>query len=76
MKKHLFFDDNSLFSKENVTRKYGKPDFVAEYRDNDVSTDFCTGWVFPLDEGGYRMLYFGQGTSFAGHKLFCARRRL
>ena len=72
MQKHLFFDDNKLFSKENVTRDYGLPELVAEYVDASVSTDFCTGWIFPLDGGKYRLLYFGNGTRFKGHKLFSA----
>lgn len=72
MKKHLFFDDNKLFSKENVTRSYGRVELVSKYRDPIASTDFCTGWVFALDGGGYRMLYFGHSTEFKGKKLFSA----
>lgn len=72
MKKHLFFDDSKLFSKENLTRDYGKAELVGEFYDKDVSTDFCTGWVFPIDGGKYRLLYFGHGESFVGHKLFSA----
>ena len=72
MQKHLFFDDNKLFSKENVTRNYGSPELVSEYVDAAVSTDFCTGWIFSLDNGKYRLLYFGHSTEFEGHKLFSA----
>lgn len=72
MQKHLFFDDNRFFSKENVTRDYGRPELVGEYTDSAVSTDFCTGWVFPTEDGKYRLLYFGHGKAFKGHKLFCA----
>ncbi len=72
MQKHLFFDDNKFFSKVNVTRDYGHPELVGEYIDDVVSTDFCTGWVFPIDEGKYRLLYFGHSRQFQGHKLFCA----
>lgn len=73
MKKQLFFDDNKLFSKENVIRKYGKPSLVCEYVDAAASTDYCGMWVFPLDGGGYRMLYFGHSKDYEGHKLFVAR---
>lgn len=72
MKKQLFFDDNKLFSKENVKRQYGRPSLIAKYRDENVSTDFCTGWVFSVD-GGYRLLYFGHSNGFEGHKLFSAK---
>ncbi len=72
MQKHLFFDDNKFFSKENVTRDYGRPEIIGEYIDESVSTDFCTGWVFPIDDGKYRLLYFGHSTAFKGHKLFSA----
>ena len=72
MIKHLFFDDNKLFSKENVLRGYGRTELVGEYRDEAVSTDFCTGWVLPLANGKYRLLYFGHSTHFEGHKLFSA----
>lgn len=72
MQKHLFFDDNKFFSKENVARDYGHPELVGEYVDASVSTDFCTGWVFPIDSGKYRLLYFGHSKDFKGHKLFSA----
>ena len=75
MKKHLFFDDNKLFSKENTVRCYGRPELVGEYRDEAVSTDFCTGWVFLTEEGKYRLLYFGHSNLFKGHKLFSAISR-
>jgi hypothetical protein len=72
MQKQLFFDDNKFFSKENVVRDYGCPELVGEYIDDVVSTDFCTGLVFPIDDGKYRLLYFGHSTEFKGHKLFSA----
>lgn len=72
MNKQLFFDDNRLFSKENVTRDYGKLELVGEYKDKAVSTDFCTGWVFPIGNGKYRLLYFGHSDLYRTHKLFCA----
>ena len=72
VKKQLFFDDNRLFSRDNAERKYGKPVRVAEYIDSVCSTDFCTGWVFKIDGGKYRMLYFAHSEEFKGKKLFCA----
>ena len=56
MQKQLFFDDNKLFVKENVTRDYGRPELVGAYTDGVVSTDFCTGWVFPLQRKLYERL--------------------
>lgn len=72
MKKQLFFDDNKLFGRDNVIRKYGVPELICEYNDGICSTDFCTGYVFLLDNGKYRMLYFGHGKDFDNKKLFCA----
>lgn len=72
MKKQLFFDDNKLFGRNNVTRKYGKPQLVSVYNDGVCSTDYCTGFVFRLDNGKYRMLYFGHSNIFSGKKLFAA----
>ena len=72
MIKQLFFDDNNLFSKENLSRDYGQPELVGEYIDSSVSTDFSTGWVFPIEDGKFRLMYFGHGTEFEGRKLFTA----
>ena len=72
MQKQLFFDDNNLFVRENVKRSYGHPQHVATYHDGVCSTDWCAGWVFRLDDGRYRMLYFGESDAFQGKKLFCA----
>jgi len=72
MKKQLFFDDSKLFGRDNFVRKYGKPEIVAEYHDGISSTDYATGYVFLLDNGKYRMLYFAHGTDFEGKKLFAA----
>ena len=72
MKKQLFFDDFYLFGKDNVKRVYGMPERIAEYNDGVCSTDFCTGTVFRLDNGKYRMLYFGHIKEFKGRKLFSA----
>lgn len=72
MKKLLFFDDNKLFGIENTVRRYGNVKQIANYNDGICSTDFCTGRVFKLDDGRYRMLYFGHSADFDGKKLFCA----
>jgi len=72
MKKQLFFDDNLLFGIENVERKYGEPKIISTYNDGISSTDFCTGYVFRLDNGKFRMLYFGASKSFNGKKFFSA----
>lgn len=72
MEKQLFFDDALLLGRENVKRVYGKAERIAEYSDGLCSTDFCSGNVFRLDNGKYRMLYYSHSTAFEGKKLFCA----
>ena len=72
MKKQLFFDDGGLFASENVERKYGKPVLTETYNDGVSSSDHATGYVFRLDNGLYRMLYYARGKDFAGGKLFSA----
>ena len=72
MKKQLFFDDNGLFGKENVVRKYGEPELVNEYSDDVSSNDYCSAWVFKTEDGKYRLLYFSHGKSYEGFRLFCA----
>ena len=72
MSKQLFFDDNKLYAKENLQRRYGKPVCISTYSDGASSTDYATGYVFRLDSGRYRMLYVGQGKDFEGLRLFSA----
>lgn len=72
MNKQLFFDDTLLFGRDHTKRVYGCPQRIAEYSDGICSTDFCTGNVFRLDNGRYRMLYFGHSKDFDGKKLFSA----
>ena len=72
MKKQLFFDDNLLFGRDNTVRRYGEPQLVATYFDGENSTDFATGYVFPLSDGRFRMLYFGHATAYDDKKLFAA----
>ena len=73
MAKQLFFDDNMLFSIENAERRYGKVDVIGEYRDPACSTDLCTGHVFNMQDGTFRLLYFAHGRAFPREKkLFIA----
>lgn len=72
MKKQLFFDDNKLFSKENVVRKYGRPKVAATYSDGVSSNDYPTGFIFRLDNGKYRLMYTGHSKDFSSLKLFSA----
>jgi len=72
MKKQLFFDDNKLFGRNNVIRKYGMPKLINTYSDQISSTDYCTGQVFLLENGKYRLLYMAHGKTFNGKKLFSA----
>lgn len=72
MRKQLFFDDNGLFGKGNVTRRYGKPKLVSNFNDGVSSNDYCSGSIFRLDDGRYRLIYFAHGKDFEGKKLFSA----
>ena len=72
MKKQLFLDDSLLFGRDNVKRVYGSPERIAEYNDGICSTDFCSGNIFRLDNGQYRLPYFGHSKQFQGQKLFSA----
>ena len=73
MAKQLFFDDNSLFSVDNAERKYGKVEVVSEYHDSICSIDFCTGHVFKMQDGSFRMLYFAPVRALPKEKkLFIA----
>ncbi len=72
MKKQLFFDDVKLFARENVERKYGRPTLLETYNDGVSSSDYPTGYIFHLDNGKYRLLYYARGKKFAGAKLFSA----
>ena len=72
MQKQLFFDDNELFVIDNLKREYGKYEIAAQYKDPSCSSDFCTGHVFKLDDGRYRMLYFSHSNQYAGMRLFSA----
>ena len=72
MNKQLFFDDNKLFTKENVVRKYGRPKIAATYSDGVSSNDYPTGFIFRLDNGKYRLMYTGHSKEFSSLKLFSA----
>ena len=68
MAKQLFFDDNKLFGLDNTVRKQGKPELAAVYSDEACSTDYCTGYVFKLENGKYRMLYMAHGQNFTEYR--------
>lgn len=57
----LMLDDDLLFRRDNVVRRYGeaelRPDAV--YTDPAMATPWPACWVFRLDSGCYRMLYLG-----------------
>lgn len=72
MKKQLFFDDHLLFGRDNVVRRYGKPEKIATYNDGICSTDYATGQAFRLPDGRWRLLYFSLNEAYEGKKLFAA----
>ena len=76
MRKQLFFDDNGLFGKGNVTRRYGKPKLVSNFNDGVSSTDYCSGSIFRLDDGRYRLIYFAHGKDFEGKKYVICLMKL
>ncbi len=61
MFKYLFFDDQRLFVRENLTRDYGESQLIedAVYKDPWLDTTLSTGFVFRLPDGKYHMLYCG-----------------
>ena len=67
--KQLFFDDEKLFGRENVTRTYGTPQLEAVYFDGMVSTDYFSPWVFSGTDGKTRMIYYG--THIESGKKVC-----
>jgi len=62
MRTLLFFDDLRLHSRNNVTRRVGKPQLIEEsvYKDPNVSTAWGYPSVFRHEQSGkWRMLYQG-----------------
>ncbi len=70
--KHLFFDDEKLFIRENVRRCIGDAELIADsvYHDKCCETIFSTGWVFRIKEK-YRCIYFGMCAD-GKKRAFCA----
>ena len=64
MYRYLFFDDQKLFQRKNLTRCYGTPQLIPDsvYFDEYSSTDLRTAFVFHTDDGKYRMVYQGKLT--------------
>lgn len=71
MYQYLFFDDQKLFVRKNLERRYGVPELIADsvYHDGHSSTDWRTGYVFKTADGKYRMIY--QGKDIADKKQHC-----
>lgn len=67
--KTYFFDDQRLYGRINVTRKYENPELIASFSDGRLSTDLRASFVFRKD-GKYYLLY--QGTEKETHRLFFA----
>lgn len=55
--KHLFFDDQRLYARENVRRELGRPEAIAKFQDPDYDHALCLSEVFKCADGKYRMLY-------------------
>jgi len=55
--KHLFFDDQRLFVRENLRRELGRPVPVAKYQDPCYDTPLCLSRVFVCPDGKYRMMF-------------------
>ncbi len=70
--KQLFFDDEKLFGRENVTRVYGEPKLESVYYDGEVSTDYFSGYVFRTDDGRTRLVYFGIHEASGRHVCMLA----
>lgn len=73
--KHLFFDDEKLFLRENVKRCQGKAELIPDsvYHDEVCETIFCAGWAFAFEDK-YRCIYFGMCADGLS-RMFCAESR-
>lgn len=62
MYQYLFFDDQKLFRRNNLTRNIVSPQLIADsvFCDGISSTDLRTPFIFKTDDGKYRMIYQGR----------------
>lgn len=72
--KQFFFDDEKIFGRDNVVRRYGKAEWAPEaiYSDGITSTDLCSCFAFKCADGNYRLLYMGRILANGAHGLFIA----
>ena len=59
MFKQLFFDDQRLFSRENLERDYGETELVGTYRDPRLCIGYCWAWAIKGPDGRTHLLYQG-----------------
>ncbi len=61
MFKYLFFDDQRLFVRENLERRYGHPELIedAVWQDPWLDTSLSGTFVFRRPDGKYHMIYHG-----------------
>ena len=77
MYKYLFFDDQRLFIRQNLDRKYGVPEPLADsvYKDPYLDTTLPGTCVFRRPDGKYHMIYQGFGDDPAKPKTQKADER-
>lgn len=59
MFKYLFFDDQRLFVRENLDRRYGEPELLEVYQDPWLDTSISGVHVFKCSDGRYHMIFHG-----------------
>ena len=60
MFKHLFFDDQRLYVRENLRRVHGQPAMVGCYQNHDVHVFYGWSWAVMDAEGRTHLFYQGQ----------------
>lgn len=71
---YLFFDDQKLFGRDNLTRRYGQPTLTpdAVYSDGISTTPYPSCFVLPLEDGRWRLIYQGICPDYPTYPWFSA----
>ena len=70
MFKHLYFDDQRLFVRENLRRVYGHPKMVGYYHDSHASGFFGWSWAVK-DESGLTHLFYQGYENLQNRERLC-----
>ena len=59
MTKLFFFDDQRLFDRQGLERRYGEPEPLEMYSDPNIAIAYCWSWVLKGPDGLYHLIYSG-----------------